>query len=200
MIRALAHLVLLASLGLGVLSQGAPHAAGSGVPSFAGEKPVLSPTAVPRMASASGPDADGTPEPAATPPIGDTGPVDWGDPSPTPKPTPRTVHAPSAFGRTYLRVPETQAARDWAWHKLGTVQWRCLDAIGHYESGWRVRAGSPDGSYGIFQANPASKMRRFGADYLTSALTQVRFGIAYANARYGSLCEAWSFWRAHGWW
>jgi hypothetical protein len=109
-------------------------------------------------------------------------------------------HAPSFAHRTYLRVPATQATRDWAWRQLGTRQWLCLDAIGHYESGWRVRAGNPDGSYGIFQSYPAAKMRRYGADYLTSAMTQTKFGIAYAKARYGTPCKAWAFWQVHHWW
>lgn len=168
MTRALAHLALLALLA----------ALGLGVLS----------TSAPHAAA----------EPAATPPTNDVGPVDWGDPSPTP-----TIHAPSGFGRTYLRVPATQAARDWAWRKLGTRQWLCLDAIGHHESGWRVKAGSPDGSYGIFQARPSSKYAKYakpGEDWRTDAMPQVRFGIAYATARYGSPCGAWTFWRRHGWW
>lgn len=134
-----------------------------------------------------------TGQPQATPPIGDTGPVDWGDPSPTP------VHAPSGFGRTYLRVPATQAARDWAWRLLGTRQWLCLDAIGHHESGWRVRAGSPDGSYGIPQAYPGRRMASEGADWRTNPLTQVRWMVKYVNRRYGSACNAWAFRRVHGW-
>jgi len=107
-------------------------------------------------------------------------------------------HAPSRFHRVY--PASTQHARDWAWRGLGNREWACLDAIGHYESGWRVRAGSPSGSYGIFQAYPASKMRRYGADYLTSAMTQTRFGLAYARARYGSPCQAWAAWQRQGWW
>ena len=133
-------------------------------------------------------------QPAATPPVGDTGPVDWGDPTADPRP-----HAPSLFGRTY--PPATQAARDWAYHVLGSRQFACLDRIGHYESGWRPLAHNRgSGAHGIFQAAPASKMRRYGADYLTSALTQTRFGIAYAESRYGSACAAWSFKQRYGWW
>lgn len=137
-----------------------------------------------------------TPQPAATPPIGDVGPVSWGDPAPTPV----VVHAPSGFGRTYLRVPATQAARDWAWHRLGNREWACLDAIGHFESGWRVGAGSPDGSYGLAQASPGSKYASEGADWLTNPMTQVRWMVKYVNGpRYGSACKAWAFWRVHHW-
>ena len=107
-------------------------------------------------------------------------------------------HAPSVAHKVY--PPDTQAARDWAWRRLGAREFACLDWIGHRESGWRVRAGSPSANYGIFQSYPASKMRRFGADYLTSAMTQTRFGIAYANGRYGSPCAAWAAWQRQGWW
>lgn len=37
---------------------------------------------------------------------------------------------------------------------------------------------------------PASKMAKYGADYLTSPLTQMRFGLAYIAARYGTPCHA----------
>ena len=127
-------------------------------------------------------------EPAALPPVGDTGPVDWGDP--TPAPTPR--HAPSVFGRTY--PPRTQAARDWAYHLLGYRQFVCLDRIWHFESGWRVEAYG-----GIPQARPPQKMRSAGADWETSAMTQVRWGLGYIHGRYGTACNAWAHSRAWGW-
>ncbi len=141
----------------------------------------------------------GAAEPAATPPTNDVDPVDWGDPSPAPKATPRTVHAPSGFGRTYLRTPATQAARDWAWRRLGTRQWLCLDALWHHESGWRVAAGRPEASFGIPQAYPGSRMASAGADWRTNPMTQVRWGLRYISGRYGSACGAWSFWRVHRW-
>ena len=125
-------------------------------------------------------------EPAATPPVGDTGPVDWG---PEPAPTP---HAPSVFGKTY--PPRTQAARDWAYHVLGARQFACLDRIWHYESGWRVEAYG-----GIPQARPPHKMASAGADWKTSPMTQVRWGLRYIGGRYGSPCSAWAFKSRTGW-
>lgn len=106
-------------------------------------------------------------------------------------------HAPSRFHRTY--PPATQAARDWAWHRLGARQFACLDAIFHYESGWRVRAGTPSGSYGIAQANPGRKYASEGADWLTNPMTQVRWGVLrYIPSRYGTACAAWEFKQQHG--
>jgi hypothetical protein len=73
--------------------------------------------------------------------------------------------------------------------------------IGH-ESGWGVtksnRAGS--GAYGLGQALPATKMARFGSDYLTNPVTQLQWANAYAVGKYGSWANAYSHWLArHSW-
>lgn len=107
------------------------------------------------------------------------------------------MHAPSAFGRHY--PASTQAARDWAWRKLGGKQFGCLDRLWHFESGWRVKAGRVTGSYGIPQAYPGTKMAKAGADWRTNPLTQVRWGLGYVNGRYGSACNAWAAWQRQGW-
>lgn len=80
-------------------------------------------------------------------------------------------------------------------------EFECLYRLWSRESGWDElkwnRAGS--GAYGIGQALPASKMAPYGADYMTSALTQVRWGLAYIAARFGSPCGAWQHSQAYGW-
>lgn len=85
-------------------------------------------------------------------------------------------------------------------HGWSGAQWICMAIIGSRESGWTVRkwnhAGS--GAYGIGQAKPASKMRRYGRDYMTSAATQVRWMIAYIEARYGTPCNALAYWNSNG--
>ena len=105
-------------------------------------------------------------------------------------------HAPSVFHRVY--PPATQAARDWAWKRLGGKQFDCLDRLWHFESGWRVRAGRVTGSYGIPQAYPGTKMRSAGADWQTNPMTQVRWGLGYVR-KYGGPCGAWAFWQQHRW-
>lgn len=55
-------------------------------------------------------------------------------------------------------------------------------------------------SYGLVQANPGTKMASAGADWRTNPWTQLRWGIGYANARYGSECGALTFWLGHGYW
>ena len=82
----------------------------------------------------------------------------------------------------------------------GEDQWPCLVNLWNHESGWRTTAGNgSSGAYGIPQALPATKMAAYGADYLTSAQTQIAWGLDYVKGRYGSPCGAWSSWQAKGW-
>ena len=76
----------------------------------------------------------------------------------------------------------------------------CLDKMWTRESNWRTTAENPSShSYGIPQALPASKMATFGSDYRTNPATQIKWGLDYIKNRYGSPCQAWTFWQAHNW-
>lgn len=79
-------------------------------------------------------------------------------------------------------------------------EWVCLYRLWSRESGWVVTkanyAGS--GAYGIPQALPGSKMASAGPQWATDAATQIRWGIGYIRARYGTPCGAWSHSNAHG--
>ena len=78
--------------------------------------------------------------------------------------------------------------------------WSCLDRLWTRESEWRVTATNPSsGAYGIPQALPASKLASAGADWRTSARTQVRWGLDYIAGRYGTPCAAWSHSQSVGW-
>jgi hypothetical protein len=78
-------------------------------------------------------------------------------------------------------------------------QFSCLDPLWQRESGWNVYASSPSGAYGIPQALPGSKMASAGADWQTNAATQIRWGLGYIQAIYGSPCGAWAHSQATGW-
>lgn len=83
---------------------------------------------------------------------------------------------------------------------FGEEQWSCLYTLWTKESGWRTTAGNTSsGAYGIPQALPATKMASFGADYLTSAQTQISWGLSYIQSRYGTPCRAFSAWQEKGW-
>ncbi len=80
------------------------------------------------------------------------------------------------------------------------TQYNCLDALWQRESGWNVFAANPySGAYGIPQALPGSKMASAGPNWQTDAATQIRWGLSYIQADYGSPCGAWAHSNAYGW-
>jgi hypothetical protein len=95
-----------------------------------------------------------------------------------------------------------EIARQMAKNKYGwgAAQFTCYNNIIIRESNWIVTADNPNSSaYGIPQSLPGSKMAEFGADWRTSAATQIAWGLHYVDQRYGTPCQAWSFKHAHGW-
>ncbi|MFF9057673.1 transglycosylase SLT domain-containing protein [Streptomyces sp. NPDC101213] len=79
-------------------------------------------------------------------------------------------------------------------------QYQCFSNIVDHESSWNYRAvNASSGAYGLFQALPAGKYASAGADWQTNPATQIKWGLNYMNERYGSPCDAWSFWQANHW-
>jgi hypothetical protein len=78
-------------------------------------------------------------------------------------------------------------------------QFQCFSNIVDHESTWNYLAVNPaSGAYGLVQALPGSKMSSAGADWQTNPATQIKWGLNYMNVRYGSPCDAWAYWQAHG--
>jgi hypothetical protein len=83
---------------------------------------------------------------------------------------------------------------------MGDDQYNCLVALWNRESSWNVYAyNSSTGAYGIPQALPGSKMASAGADWATSFVTQVNWGLGYVDGRYGNPCGAWAHSESTGW-
>ncbi|MGW2647806.1 aggregation-promoting factor C-terminal-like domain-containing protein [Streptomyces sp. NPDC001393] len=79
-------------------------------------------------------------------------------------------------------------------------QFQCFSNIVNNESSWNYQAvNASSGAYGLFQALPAGKYASAGADWQTNPATQIKWGLNYMNSRYGSPCQAWSFWAANHW-
>ncbi|MGW1889708.1 aggregation-promoting factor C-terminal-like domain-containing protein [Streptomyces sp. NPDC002004] len=79
-------------------------------------------------------------------------------------------------------------------------QFQCFSNIVNHESTWNYHAvNASSGAYGLFQALPGSKMSSAGSDWQTNPATQIKWGLSYMNGRYGSPCQAWSFWQANSW-
>ena len=83
---------------------------------------------------------------------------------------------------------------------FGSDQFSCLDALWTKESGWNVSADNPTSSaYGIPQALPGTKMATAGADWADNPVTQIRWGLGYIRASYGTPCGAWAHSQSYNW-
>jgi hypothetical protein len=125
-----------------------------------------------------------------------------------PPPPPPPKHAAPVQQVAPAATPTTPApsgsAQQIAMAMLASYGWSssqfgCLDPLWERESGWNVFAANPDGAYGIPQADPGSKMASAGPDWQSDAATQIRWGLNYIQAIYGSPCAAWSHEEATGW-
>ena len=78
--------------------------------------------------------------------------------------------------------------------------WECLVKLWNRESGWNLNAvNKRSGACGIPQSLPCSKMKSEGSDYRTNYKTQIRWGLNYIKARYGSPANAWGHSQKTGW-
>ena len=81
-----------------------------------------------------------------------------------------------------------------------STQFKYLNWLWQRESGWNKYASNPyTGAYGIPQALPGSKMASAGPGWRSNASTQIRWGLGYIRARYGSPRKAWNHSLATGW-
>lgn len=86
---------------------------------------------------------------------------------------------------------------DFGWD---SSQFGCLDSLWTKESGWNVHADNPSSSaYGIPQALPGSKMASAGPDWANNPVTQIKWGLGYIQARYGTPCNAWGHSQSYNW-
>jgi resuscitation-promoting factor RpfB len=154
--------------------------------------PATTPTLTVAVAT---PTLDPRPTPTLIPP---PVPVLIPAPTPTPIPTPTPTPKPKPTPAPTMR-DTVWNARIYVKNRVGFAGYDCINALWTKESGWNPYSGDPNGAYGIPQAFPGYKMAAFGSNWRYSPLTQVKWGLWYISSRYGSACEAWSFWQAHGW-
>ncbi|MEU1162979.1 transglycosylase SLT domain-containing protein [Streptomyces sp. NPDC005921] len=108
-----------------------------------------------------------------------------------------SVSASSFPVQSSYTVAQIQAM---AQQMVASGQFQCFSNIVDHESSWNYRAvNASSGAYGLFQALPGSKMSSVGSDWQTNPATQIKWGLNYMNSRYGSPCEAWTFWQANHW-
>ena len=67
----------------------------------------------------------------------------------------------------------------------------CLNQLWNSESHWNFQAHTyRSGAHGIAQALPADKMEIIATDWRTNPVTQIKWGLSYIKARYGTPCKA----------
>ena len=102
---------------------------------------------------------------------------------------------PVTAGSTVVLGEQLAAAQGWT-----GPQWDCLDWLWTRESGWNTYAlNTTSGAYGIPQSLPAAKMAAAGPDWQANPATQIRWGLSYIAARYGTPCAAWAHEEANSW-
>ncbi len=77
-------------------------------------------------------------------------------------------------------------------------QFSCLDSLYVSESDWRIDADTPPSSANGIPPAP-TELHELPADYMTSAESQIRWGLEYIQDTYGTPCSAWSFKQGNGW-
>jgi hypothetical protein len=123
-----------------------------------------------------------------------------------------TTHSPHSSVRlATLLTPAASAAsraltpRQIARQMLPSFGWSqrqfpYLNWLWNRESGWNKFAENLySGAYGIPQALPGAKMASAGPNWRSSARTQIRWGLRYIRATYGSPRRAWAHEVADGW-
>lgn len=120
---------------------------------------------------------------------------------------PAATSSPAAARPSPVSTPAPPAGtpQQIAQAMLGSYGWSssqfgCLNLLWTRESGWNPFAtNSTSGAYGIPQSLPASKMASAGPDWQTNPATQIRWGLGYIRATYGSPCGAWAHETSYGW-
>ena len=86
--------------------------------------------------------------------------------------------------------------------RWGEDQWEATYKLVMHESGFNPNSvNTQSGACGVFQANPCSKVIKYGyKDYYTNWKTQVNWGLDFiaVHKRYGTPKKAWAYWKKHG--
>ena len=99
------------------------------------------------------------------------------------------------------------AAKTYAKHAVGLQWWdrsdqeyKCLDTLWTHESHWNPKAKNRTSTaFGIPQFLDQTWIN-YGYELRPkNPVTQVRAGLRYISARYGSPCRAWKHWQRYRW-
>ena len=108
---------------------------------------------------------------------------------------------PNIQAKTYTKKQCKQYAYQQVIKRGWTLKdYNNLEKLWQKESGWRATARNKrTGSCGIPQANPCSKMKKYGKDYKTNCKTQIKWGLNYIKKRYKTPSNAWKHFKRKRW-
>lgn len=113
------------------------------------------------------------------------------------KKTTKKVYMNARGSRAEIQVYAHSLVISYGWSEY---DWECLVKLWNRESSWNPNAvNKKSGACGVPQSLPCSKMKSEGSDYRTNYKTQVRWGLKYIKARYGSPAGAWAHSQRKGW-
>lgn len=102
-----------------------------------------------------------------------------------------------AYNKSEVQAYAHNLVLSYGWSEY---DFECLVKLWNRESSWNLNAvNKRSGACGIPQSLPCSKMKSAGADYRTNYKTQIRWGLNYIKARYGSPANAWGHSQRKGW-
>ena len=102
-----------------------------------------------------------------------------------------------AYNKSEVQAYAHDLVLSYGWSEY---DFECLVKLWNRESSWNLNAvNKRSGACGIPQSLPCSKMKSAGADYRTNYKTQIRWGLNYIKARYGTPANAWSHSQQKGW-
>ena len=102
-----------------------------------------------------------------------------------------------AYNKSEVQAYAHDLVLSYGWSEY---DFECLVKLWNRESSWNLNAvNKRSGACGIPQSLPCSKMKSAGADYRTNYKTQIRWGLNYIKARYGSPANAWKHSQRTGW-
>jgi len=79
------------------------------------------------------------------------------------------------------------------------ADWKCLNNLWTSESHFNPKAlNMSSHAFGIAQFLP-STWGNYNLTKTPVALLQIKYGLHYIDKRYGSVCNAWTFWKKHSW-
>jgi len=109
--------------------------------------------------------------------------------------------AKTALASAYVKYFDAQTIAFLTEYSAGKsmTEWKCLNSLWSNESHFNPKAlNMGSHAFGIAQFLP-STWGNYNVKKTAVASLQIKYGLHYIQKRYGDACNAWNFWKKHGW-